>query len=80
MPKEGPQAPPIPQEAQAPQALQAPLVTLQKSEDAEAHLLRTSDWKDTHKFQEDDKVQRFCLRLIGGARLWYKSLRPINVD
>ena len=26
------------------------------------------------------KVQRFCLTLIGEARLWYKSLRPINAD
>ena len=35
---------------------------------------------DTHRFQEDDKVQRFCLILTGEARLWYKSLRLINVD
>ena len=32
-----------------------------KPEDAEAHLLRTNDWMDTHRFQEDNKVQRFCL-------------------
>ena len=25
-------------------------------------------------------VQRFCLMLTGEARLWYKSLRPMNVD
>ena len=35
---------------------------------------------DTHRFQEDDKVQRFCLMLTGEARLRYKSLRPINTD
>ena len=35
---------------------------------------------DTHRFQEDDKVQRFCLTLTREARLWYKSLRPINAD
>ena len=35
---------------------------------------------DTHRFQEDDKVQRFCLMLTGEARLWYESLRPINTD
>ena len=35
---------------------------------------------DTHRFQDDNKVQRFCLRLTGEARLWYKSLRPINAD
>ena len=35
---------------------------------------------DTHRFQDDDKVQRFCLTLTGEARLWYESLRLINVD
>ena len=35
---------------------------------------------DTHRFLEDDKVQRFCLMLIGEARLWYESLRLINTD
>ena len=29
-------------------------------EDAEAHLLRTNDWMDTHAFPEGVKVQRFC--------------------
>ena len=49
-------------------------------EDAEAHLLRTNDWMDTHVFSEGAKVQHFCLTLVGEARLWYESLRPINVD
>ena len=49
-------------------------------EDAEAHLLRTNDWMDTHRFQEDDKVQRFCLTLTGETRLWYESLRTIKAD
>ena len=49
-------------------------------EDAEAHLLRTNDWMDTHAFPEVAKVQRFCLTLVGEARLWYESLRPINED
>ena len=35
---------------------------------------------DTHQFQEGGKVQRFCLTLVGEARLWYESLKPINVD
>ena len=35
---------------------------------------------DTHRFLDNDKVQRFCLALTGEARLWYKSLRPINTD
>ena len=47
---------------------------------AEAHLPRTNNWMDTHRFQDNNKVQRFCLTLTGEARLWYKSLRPINAD
>ena len=46
-------------------------------EDVEAHLLRTNDWMNTHDFPEDVKVQRFCLTLMGEARLWYASLEPI---
>ena len=49
-------------------------------EDAEAHLLRMNNWMDTHAFQEGVKVQCFCLPLVGEARLWYESLRPINID
>ena len=49
-------------------------------EDAEAHLLRTNDWVHTHAFSEGVKVQQFCLTLVGEARLWYESLRPLNVD
>ena len=32
-------------------------------EDAEAHLLRTNDWMNTHDFPHDQKVRRFCLTL-----------------
>ena len=39
-----------------------------------------NNWMDTHQFQEGVKVQRFCLTLVGEARLWYKSLRLINID
>ena len=49
-------------------------------EDAEAHLLRMNNWMDTHDFLDKIKVQRFCLTLIGEARLWYKLLRPINSE
>ena len=35
---------------------------------------------DTHDFQDHVKVQRFCLTLVGEARLWYESLRLINTD
>ena len=34
---------------------------------------------DTHAFPEGVKVQWFCLTLVGEARLWYESLRPINL-
>ena len=35
---------------------------------------------NAHHFIEGVKVQRFCLTLLGEARLWYHSLEPINVD
>ena len=46
-------------------------------EDVEAHLLRMNDWMNTHDFPEDVKNQRFCLTLMGEARLWYASLELI---
>ena len=33
---------------------------------------------ETHNFPEGDKVRCFCVTLIGGARLWYKSLAPLD--
>ena len=47
-------------------------------EDAEAHLLHSNNWMDAHHFNEDIKVQRFCLTLLGKARLWYQSLEPLR--
>ena len=44
------------------------------NEDAESHLLQTEDWMTTHNFPEDQKVGRFCLTLMGEARLWYATL------
>ena len=35
---------------------------------------------NAHCFDNDVKVQRFCLTLLGEAGLWYHSLEPINVD
>ena len=35
---------------------------------------------NAHHFVDWVKVQRFCLTLLGEARLWYQSLEPINVD
>ena len=57
-----------------------PQYTGKPDEDAEAHLLRMNYWMDTHEFPDHVKVKRFCLTLIGEARLWYESLRPINAD
>ena len=93
-PAQGVPAPPPLTAPQVPQAPQQPgqhLVHLNWSylkpefsgkpdEDAEAHLLHTKDWKNAHHFIEGVKVQRFCLTLLGEARLWYHSLEPINVD
>ena len=79
-----PQAPQIQQPAQCIPQLNwshfKPEFSGRPEEDVEAHLLRMNDWMDTHQFQEGPKVQRFCLTLVGKARLWYESLRPINVD
>ena len=49
-------------------------------EDAEAHLLRTNDWMETHNFPNDQKVRRFCLTLMGEARLWYETLGAAQLD
>ena len=47
-------------------------------EDAEAHLLCSNDWMNAHHFNEDIKVQRFYLTLVGEARLWFQSLEPLD--
>ena len=89
-----PNAPPPPADPALPQVLQQPgqeLVHLnwyyfkpefsgKHGKDAEAHLLCTYDWMNAHHFVEGVKVQRFCITLLGEARLWYQSLEPINVD
>ena len=78
---------PPPQPLQLPQAPQAhlqmhwshfkPEYSGKPEQEVEAHLLQTKDWMNTHDFPEDVKVQRFCLTLMGEARLWYASLEPI---
>ena len=35
---------------------------------------------NAHNFINGVKVQRFCLTLLGEARLWYHSLEAINID
>ena len=49
-------------------------------EDTTTHLLKMNDWMDTYNFPEDIKVRRFCLTLTGEARLWYESLKTIDMD
>ena len=57
-----------------------PEFTGRPEEDAEAHLLHTNDWMNTHNFLGDVRVQRFLLTLVVEARLWYESLKPIAND
>ena len=33
---------------------------------------------NAHHFDENIKVQRFCLTLLGEARLWYQSVEPLG--
>ena len=47
-------------------------------EDAEAHLHHSDDWMNAHLLVDGVKVQRFCLTLLGEARLWFQSLKPLN--
>ena len=78
--EEGVPAPnPPPAPGQAPQGQQLvhlnwsyfkPEFSGKPGEDAEAHLLHTNDWMNAHHFNEGVKVQRFCLTLLGKARLW----------
>ena len=39
-----------------------------------------NDWIEAHEFPDQVKVQRFCLTLVGEARLWYELLRLINAN
>ena len=47
-------------------------------EDAESHLLSTTDWMEAHNFPDKVKVVCFCLTLTGEATLWYESLAPLD--
>ena len=47
-------------------------------EDAEAHLLHSNDLMNCPSLDEDIKVQRFCLTLLGEAKLWYQSLESLG--
>ena len=35
---------------------------------------------NTHHFWDGTKAQRYCLTLVGEARLWYESLEHMNLD
>ena len=75
-----PIAPGVPQRPQLIWSHFKPKYVGKLEEDVEAHLLRTNDWMDMDDFQDHIKVHRFCLTLVGEARLWYESLRLINAD
>ena len=60
-----PIAPGVPQRPQLNWLHFKPKYAGKPEEDAEAYLLRTNDWMDTHDFQDQVKVQRFCLTLVG---------------
>ena len=64
-----PIAPGVPQRPQLNWSHFKPKYAGKPEEDAEAHLLRTNDWMYPHDFQDHVKVQRFCLTLLGEARL-----------
>ena len=48
--------------------------------DADSHLLHTTGLDGNPNIIEQVKVQTFCLTLVGEARLWYESLRPIAIN
>ena len=50
-----------------------------KMEEAAVHLLKTNDWMETHNFREDTMVRRFCLTFTGEGRLWYESIRSLEM-
>ena len=84
-PREEPPLQPIPQPPQPGQQEQMhmnwshfkPEYSGKPEEDVEAHWLRTNDWINTHDFPDGVKVQRFCLTLMGEARIWYAPLEPV---
>ena len=47
-------------------------------EDGDTHLLHSNDWMNAHCFIDGVKVQRFCIKLLGEARLWFQSLEPLH--
>ena len=81
---QGPQQPlAVPQNVQQPILNWShfrPVFAGRPEEDAEAHLLHTNDWMKIHNIPVDLKVGRYCLTLVGEARLWYESLQPIVND
>ena len=46
--------------------------------DAEVHSLCSNDWMNAHHFVNGVRVQKFCLTLLGEARLWFQSLEPLD--
>ena len=75
-----PVAPAVPQRPQLNWSNFKPKYAGKRDEDKEAHLLRMNNCMDMHEFPDQVKVQRFCLTLVGEARLWYELLRLININ
>ena len=55
-----------------------PEFPVKPEEDAKTHLLHSNDWMNANHFNDDVKVQQFCLTLLGEARLWFHSLEPLE--
>ena len=64
-----PVSPAVPQRPQLNWSHFKPEYTGKPDEDAEAYLLMMNNQMDTHEFLDQVKVQRFCLTLVGEARL-----------
>ena len=83
-PPNPPNPPPMEEDPPQPHQLNwsyfKPEISGKMEEDAVVHVLKSDDWKYRHNFLEDTKVRRFCLTLTGEARLWYESIRPIEMD
>ena len=56
-----------------------PELSKRPDKDAKAHLLRTNSWMDTHRFQDNDKIQRF-FDINRESQTVVKLLRAINID
>ena len=47
-------------------------------EDAEAHLLCSNDWMNTHHFIDGVKIPKILSYITRRSKLWFQSLEPLN--